>query len=547
MVPDIAGNGASFRGAGAYYFHDAPHQGADGQVLYPTTSARVGAIALRNLVAATHAEAIDEMWHTADNQTQLKREAGVPVSGRVVTKPVKTLSLAWHPDQTPTTEHMIEAADSYLQHMGWQEHQAIYVQHTDKPHAHIHIILNRVHPTTGRTLDDFRERIRSQVWALAYEREHGQILCQERLSKDYAAEAIPKRDLTVPNSIEKESRAQEAPFLDLTNAIAKLDGTERDLLSRRQQEEREAFFASAPDDFRAARQAAFVAVRQEFKPQWRAHFEQEKNLMAQARELAGMNATQAFDLAHAGRFGEAWATIAGRNGADDFNPMTLAKATVATAKAKIAEAMREVRIERQQQACQQTFDARADAYKAMKERQRDERAELRQMIAKADKGEAIDANRLAQLTHGPRAAAPTSAQDAIAMARAANQNADPIDRKPSSNDNRPPQVQAKVENVARANHHIDLLLASARMTASGSMVSMQMADIKMLARRAEREARQHEKTRPPPEPHGQKLDKETSERMQRLFALDTRSEEEKARDAQEAARRGRDRGGGRER
>ena len=49
---------------------------------------------------------------------------------------------------------MEKAADSYLRFMGFDEHQAVYIAHKDTEHPHLHIILNRVHPETGKVLDD---------------------------------------------------------------------------------------------------------------------------------------------------------------------------------------------------------------------------------------------------------------------------------------------------------------------------------------------------------------------------------------------------------
>ena len=65
------------------------------------------------------------MWHTAEAQAMLKRQAGVRTTGTVVIDdPVKTISMNWHEDDKPTREHMIESADGFLKHMGRDQHQA---------------------------------------------------------------------------------------------------------------------------------------------------------------------------------------------------------------------------------------------------------------------------------------------------------------------------------------------------------------------------------------------------------------------------------------
>ena len=120
----------------------------------------------------------------------------------------------------------------------------------------------------------------------------------------------------------------------------------------------------------------------------------------------------------------------------------------------------------------------------------------------------------------------------------ANENAVPIDAKPASNDNRPPDVRLRSADVANAQRHIDLLLATTRMTASGSMVSVQMADVKQLVRRAERE---HEGRR--------NRNGETSDALQEMMDLDRRTDAERASDRAQSLDRAnaRDRGGGMDR
>jgi len=65
---------------------------------------------------------------------------------------------------------MMAATSDFLNHMKWQEHQALLVAHEDKSHAHVHVMLNVVHPETGLRLNDDFERRRAQAWALEYER-----------------------------------------------------------------------------------------------------------------------------------------------------------------------------------------------------------------------------------------------------------------------------------------------------------------------------------------------------------------------------------------
>lgn len=60
------------------------------------------------------------------------------------------MMIAWHVDERPTPETMQEIALKTLAMAGLGEHQALVMGHGDKPHAHLHIMLNRVSPVDGR-------------------------------------------------------------------------------------------------------------------------------------------------------------------------------------------------------------------------------------------------------------------------------------------------------------------------------------------------------------------------------------------------------------
>ena len=68
--------------------------------------------------------------------------------------PVYHLPLSWHPDDHPTQAQMEFACQRVLARLGLQEHQAWLVAHNDKPHAHVHIMVNRVHPDAERKVWD---------------------------------------------------------------------------------------------------------------------------------------------------------------------------------------------------------------------------------------------------------------------------------------------------------------------------------------------------------------------------------------------------------
>jgi len=184
MIVKILSGGKSFTGLATYLTHD-PEAETDERVAWTRTL---------NLAHDHVPSAVDEMLWTARNAELLKQESGVRAGGRATENSVKHLSLNWSPDDDPTREHMIEATGDFLRHMKWEEHQAILVAHDDKAHAHVHVMLNVVHPETGLRLDDNFERRRAQAWALEYEREHGRIYCEQRLLNPDEREDAPPRN-----------------------------------------------------------------------------------------------------------------------------------------------------------------------------------------------------------------------------------------------------------------------------------------------------------------------------------------------------------------
>ena len=84
-------------------------------------------------------------------------EATAQLSARTK-KAAYHLMIAWHANERPGIEAMQDVARQTLLLAGLGEHQALIMGHGDKPHPHLHVLLNRVHPDTGRawkTTHDF--------------------------------------------------------------------------------------------------------------------------------------------------------------------------------------------------------------------------------------------------------------------------------------------------------------------------------------------------------------------------------------------------------
>jgi hypothetical protein len=74
-----------------------------------------------------------------------------------VTKPVYHLALSCDPRDLVDRAAMERIADRVLRELKLEEHQAVIVAHGDRQHPHVHILVNRVHPETGKVWDRWQD------------------------------------------------------------------------------------------------------------------------------------------------------------------------------------------------------------------------------------------------------------------------------------------------------------------------------------------------------------------------------------------------------
>ena len=262
--------GSSFKGVTLYLTHDAEHA---------ATSERVAWTHTLNLAHDHLPSAVDEMVWTHRNAELLKKEAGVRAGGTKVEKPVKHLSLSWHPSETPDREEMIRAAQSFLKHMGWAEHQAILIAHNDKEYRHVHLVVNAIHPVTGLKLDDGFEKRRTAAWALGYEQQRGKVFCEQRLLPIAEREASAPRPAwerlrqLQPSATERLLEAEAAHHgEDDEPRPAGWQAREWQHLKARQKEQRLAFFAQGKGAYRDLRNQLYQQVRTTYRREWAEYY-----------------------------------------------------------------------------------------------------------------------------------------------------------------------------------------------------------------------------------------------------------------------------------
>lgn len=288
MIVKIGGNGTSFTGLATYLTHDPEAE----------TSERVAWTHTLNLANDHVPSAVDEMLWTARQAELLKQEAGIRAGGRTSgPEVVKHISLNWAPDEEPSREHMIETAEDFLRQMKWQDHQALLVAHEDKEHAHVHLMLNCIHPETGLRLSDSFEQRRAQTWALDHEREQGRIYCEQRMLEPEEREDAPTRPAWMAfrenqrkyENEEKALRELNPDFSENQENPRDRNSAEWKRLKEMQRSEREEFFADGKAAFSELRSSVYRDVRDEFRGRWRDYYATEK-AGADAEALKGLKA-----------------------------------------------------------------------------------------------------------------------------------------------------------------------------------------------------------------------------------------------------------------
>ena len=202
MIAQVAALGRSFKGVTAYVMHDAPEPGREAR---PTTRDRVEWTGTRNLASDRPADAWRIMAATAKAAPGLKRLAGVPGAGRKAAKPVYHYALSWKPGESPDRTEMNRAVDESLRRLGMEDRQALVVAHSDTPHRHVHVIVNRVDPETGRTASIGNDRLRLANWAERWERERGKLQCPARaVNREKRRRAFVKGESLPPGRYRRE-------------------------------------------------------------------------------------------------------------------------------------------------------------------------------------------------------------------------------------------------------------------------------------------------------------------------------------------------------
>lgn len=138
MNPVEITQGKSFKGLSQYLLQDENRESAE----------RVGWVQTFNLADADGDQAWRLMLATANSANALKEAAGIK-KGRAVKNTVYHYSLNFNPEDKLTADIQRRAVTESLKVLGLEDHQALAVEHTDKAHNHIHVMVNLIDPSNG--------------------------------------------------------------------------------------------------------------------------------------------------------------------------------------------------------------------------------------------------------------------------------------------------------------------------------------------------------------------------------------------------------------
>ena len=140
---------------------------------------------------------------------------------------------------------MRQTAFDALRALGMENHQAIIVEHTDRPHKHVHVIVNLVDPETGQAVSLSNDAHKLDRWADDYEVTQGVIRSPDRRAKFHALD----------NGIEPPERPAQAKSREEWEATRALNGEK----AKQRAAEIKAAYAAHVANLKAAQNSAFKA------------------------------------------------------------------------------------------------------------------------------------------------------------------------------------------------------------------------------------------------------------------------------------------------
>lgn len=288
MNPVEITQGKSFKGLSAYLLQDENRESVE----------RVGWSQTYNLAGADAAQAWRLMLATANSANALKEAAGIK-KGKAVKNTVYHYSINFNPDDDLTPEIQQRAVAESLKALGLEDHQSMAVEHTDKAHNHIHVMVNLIDPANGMSaaspqmgadgkkrskLSNSRRKLSS--WAKKFERDNGLIVTEGRLANANKREQgekvnaqrktrnVHEREKAENNTdrrkdfVKRQHNDRAKEIQEKSNALKQSSRLKWDALKESYAIEKEAIRVQMSPTMKA--QSA--AIKEEFKPEWKTLF-----------------------------------------------------------------------------------------------------------------------------------------------------------------------------------------------------------------------------------------------------------------------------------
>ena len=189
MIAVVIGGRHSIRALADYVLHDQA-TAADPR---PVSSERVEWTACLGVPMTDPQLMVRCMQGLAADAAILKSLAGVPASGRKLSNPYEHVVLSW-PEGTkpPSRAHALDTVQGALDALGLDDrHRGIVVAHADTDSPHVHVLVSRVCPETGRAVKVTKPAVRRlQRWAVDYERRTGGVVIENRVRRQQARAAF---------------------------------------------------------------------------------------------------------------------------------------------------------------------------------------------------------------------------------------------------------------------------------------------------------------------------------------------------------------------
>jgi hypothetical protein len=298
MNPIEIGRGKSFKGLATYLLHDPKAE----------TAKRVGWVDSYNLGDGDPEKSWRLMVATAMSADALKEAAGKPKTGAKNTKPVYHYAITW-PEEDPATETLQRTAVmESLKVLGFENHQALAVQHIDEPHPHVHVMVNLVNPEDGTTPKLSYTQKKLRKWADKFEEKHGLKITEGSRINEEKRRAGQKVEARRKSRNEYDQAKQEGQDRRLAWLKAQQDDEAKKLqakhkASQRQRtaqwEELKKGYYARRDALMSARKAeiqrAIAQIKTQKKPQWAAEFRQSRERLERFEKAESGMISRAFN------------------------------------------------------------------------------------------------------------------------------------------------------------------------------------------------------------------------------------------------------------